>query len=229
MSTIVFVDGENFLNKIKSVFDDSGYKWDDKKYGQIKLAKLVKRVLPELAKPEIKYYVAKLHAYKETQEKSEELIALQRTLKSNLTSQGVEFIVSGNVRMYSGGKDKSGKDKLLFKEKGVDVRLAVDAISLAADKKLKTAVICSSDSDMQPVVAELKRRKVKTIYLGFQKMPNRGLMYTCDETVLIRKSELKEFILDTYVLKINRFDEPAAKQRRTEQENVNKNQRITVK
>jgi hypothetical protein len=85
MNTIVFVDGENFLNKIKSVFDDVNYKWDDKKYGQIKLAKLIKRVLPELPKPKIKYYVAKLHVYKETQEKSQELVELQRTLKSNLS------------------------------------------------------------------------------------------------------------------------------------------------
>jgi uncharacterized LabA/DUF88 family protein len=217
MSMIVFVDGENFLNKIKDVFADANYSWDDKKYGQIKLAKLIKRVLPELQKPKIKYYVAKLHVYKETKEKSEELVELQRTLKSNLSSQGVEFIISGNVRMYPMGKDKSGKDKLLFKEKGVDVRLAVDTISLAADRKLKTAVICSSDSDMQPVVAELKRRQVRTIYLGFQLMPNRGLMYTCDETVLIRKSELKEFILDTYQLKIKRFDDDSR------QKPINKN------
>ena len=99
------------------------------------------------------------------------------------------------------------KGKLLFKEKGVDVRLAVDAISMAADKKIKTAIICSSDSDMQPVVAELQRRKVRVIYLGFHLQPNRGLSYTCDETVLIRKNELKKFIVDTYILKINRFDD----------------------
>jgi hypothetical protein len=60
---------------------------------------------------------------------------------------------------------------------------------------------------MQPVVAELQRRKVRVIYLGFHRQPNRGLSYTCDETVLIRKNELKKYIIDTYQLKIKRFDD----------------------
>lgn len=212
MSTIVFVDGENFQKKIRQVFAESGLKWDDKKYGQIRLKQLLKSALPDERLSAIHYYVAKLHVYPETKEKSEELVQLQRTLKSNLSSQGVRFIVSGNVRMYP-----LEKGELLFKEKGVDVRLAVDAISLAADKKIKTAVLCSSDSDMQPVVKELKHRKVRVIYLGFQTQPNRGLMYTCDETVLIRKNELKKYIIDTYQLKIRRFDDikPPVSKRKT--------------
>ena len=212
MSTIVFVDGENFQKKIRQVFAESGLKWDDKKYGEIRLKQLLKSALPDERLSAIHYYVAKLHVYPETKEKSEELVQLQRTLKSNLSSQGVRFIVSGNVRMYP-----LEKGELLFKEKGVDVRLAVDAISLAADKKIKTAVLCSSDSDMQPVVKELKRRKVRVIYLGFQTQPNRGLMYTCDETVLIRKNELKKYIIDTYQLKIRRFDDikPPVSKRKT--------------
>lgn len=202
MSTIVFVDGENFVKKVKQVFAETGFEWDDKKYGQIKLKSLLASVLPEEKITEIRYYVAKLHVYEATKEKSEELVALQRALKSNLAQQGVKCIITGNVRMYP-----LEKGKLLFKEKGVDVRLAVDAISLAADKKLKTAILCSSDSDMQPVVAELQRRKVRVIYLGFHIQPNRGLSYTADETVLIRKNELRKYILDTYQLKIRRFDE----------------------
>jgi uncharacterized LabA/DUF88 family protein len=201
MSTVVYVDGENFQKKIKQVFVDSKWEWDDKKYGQIKLVDLLKTVLPDAKIKQIRYYVAKLHVYPETKDKSEQLVQLQRTLKSNLIRQGVEFVVSGNVRMYP-----LENGKLLFKEKGVDVRLAVDAVSMAADKKIKTAIICSSDSDMQPVVSELKRRKVRVIYLGFQMQPNKGLSFTSDETVLIRKNELKKFILDTYKLKIKRFD-----------------------
>jgi uncharacterized LabA/DUF88 family protein len=142
--------------------------------------------------------------YPETREKSEELVALQRALKSNLEKQTVEFVISGNVRMF-----KMNDDQLVFKEKGVDVRLAVDAISMAADKKLKTAIICSSDSDMQPVVEELRRRKVRTIYLGFQVQPNRGLIFTCDETVLWRNNELAQHMpkQTAKTIKVRRFDE----------------------
>lgn len=204
MNTVVFVDGENFQKKVKQVFAESGLAWDDKKYGQMRLVKLLRDVLDEKI-TEIRYYVAKLHVYEETKEKSEELVGLQRALKSNLEAQKVNFIVSGNVRMYP-----LTKNKLLFKEKGVDVRLAIDAVSMAADKKLKTAVVCSSDSDMQPLVAELQRRKVRVIYLGFHIQPNKGLSYTANETVLIRKNELKKYIVDSYQLKVRRFDDVIA-------------------
>jgi uncharacterized LabA/DUF88 family protein len=170
----------------------------------MRLVKLLRDVLDEKI-TEIRYYVAKLHVYEETKEKSEELVGLQRALKSNLEAQKVNFIVSGNVRMYP-----LTKNKLLFKEKGVDVRLAIDAVSMAADKKLKTAVVCSSDSDMQPLVAELQRRKVRVIYLGFHIQPNKGLSYTANETVLIRKNELKKYIVDSYQLKVRRFDDVIA-------------------
>ena len=48
MSTVVFVDGENFQKKIKQVFANSKISWDDKKYGQIKLKDLIKTVLPDV-------------------------------------------------------------------------------------------------------------------------------------------------------------------------------------
>lgn len=204
MKTMVFVDGENFQKKVKQVLRANHLKWDDHRFGRLNLAGLVANAFPELKIDTIRYYVARLHVYPETKEKSEGLIALQRALKANLEKQKVQFVMSGNVRMFP-----LADGQLLFKEKGVDVRLAVDAISLAADKKLHTAIICSSDSDMQPVVQELKRRKVRVIYLGFQIQPNKGLVFTCDETVLIRKSELVTFIPKNppKQLHIKRFDD----------------------
>ncbi len=204
MKTMVFVDGENFQKKVKHVFYKSRVVWDEHRFAHLDLKGMLQNVLPELKVDEIRYYVARLHVYPETKEKSDELIALQRALKSNLEKQKVKFIMSGNVRMFP-----LADGQLLFKEKGVDVRMAVDAISLAADKKIKTAVICSSDSDMQPVVQELKRRKVKVIYLGFQVQPNKGLIFTANETALLRKAELQSFIPKDLPKKlhIKRFDD----------------------
>ncbi len=67
-------------------------------------------------------------------------------------------------------------------------------VSLACDKLLDNAVLCSSDSDLQPAISELKRRKVRSVYLGFETKLNKGLVYTCDETVLFRKSEVIQAI-----------------------------------
>ncbi len=204
MKTVVFVDGENFQKKVKQVLRSEHITWDDQRFGRLNLLGLVRQAFPDLKIHAIRYYVAKLHVYPETKDKSAALIALQRALKANLEKQKVQFVMSGNVRMFP-----LADGTLLFKEKGVDVRLAVDAVSLAADKKIKTAIICSSDSDMQPVVQELKRRKIKVIYLGFQIQPNKGLIFTCDETVLLRKTEIEQFIPKDppKKLEIRRFDD----------------------
>lgn len=63
-------------------------------------------------------------------------------------------------------------------------------ISMACDGVLETALILSSDSDMQPAVKEMRRRNVTVVYIGFENGINAGLSQTTDRTVLIRKSEI---------------------------------------
>ena len=67
-------------------------------------------------------------------------------------------------------------------------------ISLACDNQLKTAIIGSSDSDLQPAILELKKRKIEMVYLGFENSPNKGLTFTTNRTILIRNSEVIEFM-----------------------------------
>jgi uncharacterized LabA/DUF88 family protein len=120
------------------------------------------------------------------------LIEEQRLLKTHLEAQGFEVILSGRVRgQMEIGRD--GKSILIFKEKGVDVKIAVDMVSLSCDKKVKEIVLGSSDSDLQPVIKEVRDRKVSCIYLGFEAQPNKGISYTSNRTILIRNSELFEF------------------------------------
>jgi len=120
------------------------------------------------------------------------LIEEQRLLKTHLEKQGFEVILSGRVRgqMEDGGR---GKQALVFKEKGVDVKIAVDMVSLSCDKKVKEIILGSSDSDLQPAIKEAKDRKVNCVYLGFENQPNKGLSYTTNRTILIRNSEVLEF------------------------------------
>jgi len=87
-----------------------------------------------------------------------------------------------------------GKIKVIFKEKGVDVRIAVDLVANACDKSINTAILCSSDSDLQPAVKEVMSRKTEVVYLGFEINPNKGLSYTTNRTILIRNSE----VIETY-------------------------------
>lgn len=181
---ILFIDGENFLHKVEEILKKEGIDKNKTDLALIDLNNLFQEPLKGFTIARKIIYVSRLHSHPETKKKSEELIKLQRKLRNNLVNQGYEFIVAGNVRAQRVGK------RIIFREKGVDVKIGVDLVSLACKKQLETAILCSSDSDLQPAVAELKEREVEIIYLGFENNPNKGLMYTTTRTILLRNPEI---------------------------------------
>lgn len=183
-SYILVIDGENFLHKVDEVLKKKGIKKNKLALASINLNNLFKEPLKGFKISRKIFYAARLHAHRDTKRKSEELIRLQRKLRNNLIKQGYEFVIAGNVRA------QKVNNKIVFREKGVDVKIAIDLVSLACDKKIATAILCSSDSDLQPAVKELRDRKVEVVYLGFETSPNKGLTYTTDRTVLLRNSEV---------------------------------------
>ncbi|OGD63041.1 hypothetical protein A2160_05350 [Candidatus Beckwithbacteria bacterium RBG_13_42_9] len=193
--TILYIDGENLKNYVKTVLLDEGVKEETIDFENFNLAKLLELPLKGIRISEKRYYSARLrkhHKYPQTFKKSQELILKQRIQKTNLEKLGFIFIIGGNVRPQK--VKAAGKTKIIFKEKGVDVRIAVDLVAEACDKKIKTALLCSSDSDLQPAVKEARKRGLEIIYVGFEANPNKGLSYTTNRTILIRNSE----VLDTY-------------------------------
>jgi uncharacterized LabA/DUF88 family protein len=185
MSSSLFIDGENLRHYIENVLKSSGYR--NKSIDNIDLSKLFDNVLKGLAISTKTYYSAKLHIYPEYPKsinKSKAIIREQRILKTELEKKGFNFVISGHVRAFKIMKE------VVFKEKGVDVRIAVDLVSSACDKKVDTVILCSSDSDLQPAVKEARARDLKIVYLGFEINPNKGLMYTCDRSIIIRNSEI---------------------------------------
>lgn len=153
---------------------------------------LIDKVLKDIKIERAIFYFARVKEHPDTKDKSKTLIQEQRLLKTHLEKQGFEVILSGRVR----GQMEDGflkKNILVFKEKGVDVKIAVDMVSLSCDKKVDTIILGSSDSDLQPAIKEVRRRKVNCIYLGFENEPNKGLTFTTNRTILIRNSEVLEF------------------------------------
>ncbi len=185
--TILFIDGENFIHKIEDVLKKhpKGNRID---VASLDFNKIFHDPLQEYKITRKIFYAAKLHFYSKTKEKSEKLIKIQRKLRNTLLSQNFEFLIAGNVRGQEVTVDH--KTKIIFREKGVDVKIAVDLVTMSADKIIKTAILCSSDSDLQPAVQEAKKRGVKVVYLGFEFQPNKGLMYTTNTTILFRNTEI---------------------------------------
>jgi uncharacterized LabA/DUF88 family protein len=190
METIFFIDGENFVKKIKAVLKQA--KQPTRQLHLYNFKGLLDKVLKEVKISKSIFYFARIKEHPDTKEKSKQLIEAQRLLKTALERQGFEIVLSGSVRGQM-EKGYRSKETLIFKEKGVDVKIAVDMVVSACGGGLKTAIIGSSDSDLQPAISELRKRKIEMIYLGFEMMPNKGLTYTTNRTILIRNSEVLEF------------------------------------
>lgn len=184
--TLLFIDGENFINKIEEVLKSKNIKKKKIDITKIDFNILFNNALKDFKISKKIFYAAKLHFHPQTKNKSEELIKSQRKLRNTLINQKFKFVMAGHVR------GQKIANKIVFREKGVDVKIAVDLVSLAADRMLKTAILCSSDSDLQPAVQEARKRNVEIVYLGFEFNPNKGLMYTTNRTILFRNSEILE-------------------------------------
>lgn len=154
---ILFIDGENFLYKVEDVLKEEGIDRTKVDLALIDLDKLTREALKGFSILRKIFYASRLHLHPATKRKSKELIRIQRKLRNNLLKLGYEFIIAGNVRA------QKVNGKIIFREKGVDVKIAVDLVALACDKKLETAILCSSDSDLQPAVKELRDRGLKVV------------------------------------------------------------------
>jgi uncharacterized LabA/DUF88 family protein len=183
MKRILLIDGENFKGKIKSVLRAEGV--NDLIWHEYDFKRLFEKALEGVEISEVWFYFARIKNHPESSEKSKQLIEDQRLLKTYLESCGFKVIMAGSVR---GNIDKIGA--LIFKEKGVDVKIGVDMVVLACDKKVDSIILGSSDSDLQPAIKEVSDRGIECIYLGFEMQPNKGITYTTTRTILIRNSEV---------------------------------------
>jgi len=145
MKTILFIDGRNFIGKLKSALNPENKKEKEINFSVYDFKGLLDKVLKDIKINRRIFYIGRLIVHNETKEKSAKLIEKQRELKTHLEQQGFEVIYAGRVR---GHKERcpKGHEFLTFKEKGVDVRIAVDMITLGHNEELKTAIIGSSSS-----------------------------------------------------------------------------------
>jgi len=198
--TALFIDGENLRHYVENVIFENGFKKGDYSILDIDFNKMFKGPFSGLNIVKKTYYSGKIQVFLETEKGSKFLVEKQRILKTKLEKQGYEFLIAGYVRPQIVIKD--GKEKVVFKEKGVDVRIAVDLIKAAVDKNYDTIILCSSDSDLQPAIKEAIKRGLKIIYLGYETMPNKGLTFTTNKTILIRNSEVISALDKTKQLKV---------------------------
>ena len=187
MNSILLIDGQNFLEKIKSVLKEGGH--TQPKWHEFNFKKLFDKILEGIDVEERVFYFGRLKEHPDTKKKSKQLIEERRLLKTSLEGQGFSVILAGVVRGHY-TKNSNGKKILVFREKGVDVKIAVDMTSGACDDKFNIFLLASSDSDLQPAIKTVKERGKKTFYVGFEINPNKGIVSTTDRSILIREKEI---------------------------------------
>jgi len=105
---------------------------------------------------------------------------------------------------------KFGIKKIIYKrlrEKGIDVKIATDLIVGAVDNQYDTAILVSSDSDLNPAIDWVRyryRKKKKIEYIGFSipdeinpensTNPSLSLITKSDVKRILIKSDLRPFI-----------------------------------
>lgn len=84
------------------------------------------------------------------------------------------------------------------REKGIDVKIAIDLMAGAVDDKYDTAIIVSSDSDLAPAMDWVQKRKGKKVeYVGFSvggMKPVVSMINYSSSQRVFSESDIKQFI-----------------------------------
>lgn len=172
MKIAVFIDGSNFYSKLKSLQIQHTSKFDYNRF----ILHLTKSITPVY----IGYYVGQVRIEKDNP-KSEILYANQQKLFAHLQSTIPNFnIIRGHIQNFSG----------IYKEKGVDVRLALDIYKLGNENTYDKGILISSDSDLIPAVRMVQNQGKEIEYIGFSHNSSIALFKECKTKRLLTYEDL---------------------------------------
>ncbi len=187
----VFIDGSNLYFKLRTLIP---HKMDFIRYRYHDLALSLLNDNQRLSY--VGYYVGVVRDTKRTKnhEKTLELVKNQQKVFEQLRHQRVD-IVKGYLL------ERDGK----YFEKGVDVRLAIDIVTMAQAKKYDTGIVISSDTDLIPAIQAAQNHKREIVHIGFEHQPSLALIRYADRSHLITRKEAEAF--NAPPLSIKRFDD----------------------
>lgn len=146
--TIVFIDGQNFTHSLKSAFN--------MRRPSVNLPHLVQRVCDRQG-----WQVTQIRFYTGLPDKdiSPDLHAYWMRRLSQFGRQGIWTWTRGNKYSMQTTRCTSCdyvQEKRVGREKGADVRIALDAVRLAYQEELDVALLFTQDQDFFELVQDLK-------------------------------------------------------------------------
>ena len=171
----VYIDGSNFYNYLKDKEIDfpKGVKFDFKNF--------VDYLIEGRECVSKRYYTGVFRNIDGTK-KSEKLVKGQQKFFTNIKNDGFT-VKRGRIMPIKG----------MYKEKGTDVKIAVDLVVGAVDNHYDTAILVSSDTDLIPAIRYIKYKQKKLEYVGFAHAPSLGIQKYADFSILLLPKDIEKF------------------------------------
>ena len=168
----ILIDGSNMYHYFKGLGLKPKIKFDYKKFGEW--------LAGERTITSATYYIGKIRT--DGTPKSQSLRANQQRLLAWLIQCGWELEFGHML-----------KNDDVFKEKGVDVHIAVDMLKGAYKDQYDTAILVSSDNDLIPAIHEVKEASKQIEYVGFSHQPSLGIIKHANIRTLLKKEDIEQF------------------------------------
>ena len=81
-----------------------------------------------------------------------------------------------------------------YREKGVDVLIAVDMLVGAYENYYDKIILVSSDTDLLPSILKVKELGKGVEYIGFSNQPSYAMIANCSESYLLKKEDVEKFL-----------------------------------
>jgi uncharacterized LabA/DUF88 family protein len=171
---LIIIDGNNFYHRLKELNLKNLLSFDYEKFVKF-LVRGEKIIISK------NYYIGAIRE-ESNNPKSKELMINQQKLISKLQKDG--WIIKFGHMLKSNG----------YREKGVDVQIAVDLLIGAYENLYDAVILVSSDTDLIPALIKVQEMKKRIEYIGFSHKPSYALIKHSDTRRLLTKEDIKEFL-----------------------------------
>lgn len=176
---MVFIDSNNFESAVKSLYQGTQKRID---YG--KLAQ-------HIATTKCDGHLQRVYYYTATGSDDKQKAASTKRFVDTLNKKVPNCIAKvGYLKIVGQNPDGSN----IYIEKGTDVNVAVDIVSLAFNNAYDEAVLLSADSDYEPAI-QMARNYGKNVVVGIVDQQTAGyLKDICDNHFTLSKEDIEQVL-----------------------------------
>lgn len=131
----------------------------------------------------IRYYIGIVRNFDNT-ERSQSLVEGQQKFLQKLQNSGIQ-VERGRI-VY----DHSPR------EKGVDVKIAIDIVLGATNDEYDTVILISSDTDLLPAIHYAQSQGKRIEYVGFSHRYSNALLNSAEEKRILTSADLEPFCFE---------------------------------